>query len=132
MTASNADADAATLVVAAQAGDALAWQELVARFQDAAVALAVGHGHWNDADDVAQEAFMLAMQNVGGLTDPRAFPGWFATLVRTASSRRHRSTRHTVALTEAELTAVDTGDPASHLEQREAADAVRTAVESLP
>ena len=132
MTAPRADADSAALVVAAQAGDASAWEELVTRFQDAAVALAMGHGHWNDAEDVAQEAFMLAMQNVGNLADPRAFPGWFATLVRTASSRRHRSTRLTVALTEAELAAADTSDPTSGVEQRQGADAVRTAVESLP
>lgn len=120
------------MVAAAQAGDASAWEELVTRFQDAAVALAVGHGHWNDADDVAQEAFMLAMQNVRTLADPRAFPGWFATLVRTASSRRHRSDRHTVALTEVELAPADTSDPTNHIERREAADSVRTAVESLP
>lgn len=132
MTASHADADAATVVAAAQVGDASAWEELVTRFQDAAVALAVGHGHWSDADDVAQEAFILAMQNVCNLVDPHAFPGWFATLVRTASSRRHRSTRHTVPLAEAELAAVDTRDPADHVERREAVDAVRAAVESLP
>lgn len=131
MTTSLTSPDAAALVAAAQAGDADAWGELVARFQDAAVALAVGHGHWSDADDVAQEAFMLAMQHIASLTDPRAFPGWFAALVRTASSRRRRSARPTVPMDEADAGA-DVADPADDAERSEAIDTVRAAVESLP
>jgi DNA-directed RNA polymerase specialized sigma24 family protein len=98
MTVQAGEFQVAAVVAAARAGDRSAWSELVSRFQDAAVGLAVAHGHWSDADDVAQEAFMLAMRNLGSLSDPQAFPAWFATLVRTASSRRRRENRPTLGL----------------------------------
>lgn len=122
----------AVVVAAAQAGDTAAWGELVSRFQDAAVALAVGQGHWADAEDVAHEAFILAMRNVGGLSDPRAFPGWLATLVRTASSRRRRSVRVTTPWGGVDVVDPGVGDLADTVVRRETIEAVRTAIESLP
>ena len=77
------------VVEAAQRGEHAAWSELVARFQDFAVGMAVAcSGDWDGAPDAAQEAFGLAFRKLDDLEDPDAFPGWFATLVRTACSRR--------------------------------------------
>ena len=79
------------VVEAAQRGDHTAWSELVVRFQDFAFGMAVAcSGDWDGAPDAAQEAFGTAFRKLADLEEPEAFPGWFATLVRTACSRRTR------------------------------------------
>ncbi len=81
----------AAVVEAARRGDADAWAALVQRFEDFAMAVALGRGgDWDGARDVAQDAFLLAVARFDELSDPAALPGWFAALVRTASSRRPR------------------------------------------
>ncbi len=83
-----------SLVRAAQRGDANAWPALIDRFEDIAVASAVGLcGDLDVAPDIAQEAFVLAFRHIGGLEDPAAFPAWLLRLVRTATSRRARRRR---------------------------------------
>lgn len=82
-------------VRAAQAGDPAAWSGLIDRFEDLAVATAVGmSGDLEDAQDIAQEAFMLALHNIGSLEDPTAFPAWLLRLIRTATNRRSRRRNH--------------------------------------
>ncbi len=84
----------AALVVAAQRGDATAWPALIDRFEDIAVASAVGLcGDMDEAPDIAQEAFVLAFRHIARLEDPAAFPAWLLRLVRTATSRRTRRRR---------------------------------------
>ena len=83
------DSSLRAVVEAAQRGEHAAWSELVARFQDFAVGMAVAcSGDWDAAPDAAQEAFGLAFRKLDDLEDPDVFAGWFATLVRTACSRR--------------------------------------------
>lgn len=82
------------LVGAAQRGDADAWPALIDRFEDIAVASAVGLcGDLDEAADVAQEAFVLAFRHIDALHDPAAFPAWLLRLVRTATNRRSRRRR---------------------------------------
>ena len=82
------------LVGAAQRGDATAWPALIDRFEDIALASAVGLcGDLHEAPDIAQEAFVLAFRHIGGLEDPAAFPAWLLRLVRTATTRRARRRR---------------------------------------
>ena len=84
----------AALAGAAQQGDASAWPELIDRFEDIAVASAVGLcGDLDEAPDIAQEAFVLAFRHIAGLRDPAAFPAWLLRLVRTATNRRTRRRR---------------------------------------
>lgn len=53
------------VVEAAKDGDAEAWTLLVERFQDFAVATALGHsGDWDGARDAAQDAFALALSRI--------------------------------------------------------------------
>ncbi|MGH8979568.1 MAG: RNA polymerase sigma factor, partial [Acidimicrobiales bacterium] len=79
------------LVGAAQRGDASAWPDLIDRFEDIAVAAAVGLcGNLDEAPDIAQDAFVLAFRHIAGLRDPVAFPAWLLQLVRTATNRRTR------------------------------------------
>ncbi|HWA00535.1 MAG TPA: sigma-70 family RNA polymerase sigma factor [Caulobacterales bacterium] len=68
----------AALVLGAQARDQGAFAELVRRRQGWARSLlrrmCANHA---EADDLAQEAFMKAWDNMTSLETPAAFPGWF-------------------------------------------------------
>jgi RNA polymerase sigma-70 factor (ECF subfamily) len=90
------------LVEAARRGDVDAWPALIDRFEDLAVASAVGLcGDLDEAPDIAQEAFVLAFRHLAALEDPAAFPAWLLRLVRTATNRRTRRRRFaTVPLAE--------------------------------
>jgi RNA polymerase sigma-70 factor (ECF subfamily) len=65
------------------AGESRAFSELVRRYQRAAylVALGVTRRH-ADAEDVAQEAFMVALERLEECRDPARFAGWFTTIVK--------------------------------------------------
>ena len=84
--------DLAGLVRDARGGDRAAFGELVRRTQDAMVRTAralVGDHH--DAEDAAQEAFVVAFGKLGQLRDPASFRAWlFRILTRTALARRKR------------------------------------------
>ena len=123
-----------TVVVAAQHGDHGAWSELVARFQDFAVGMAVAcAGDWDGAPDAAQEAFGIAFRKLADLEDPDAFPGWFATLVRTACSRRTRVKRLAVASLEGvDVADIRQRDPATIVADADEQQHIRVAVEALP
>src|SRR4051794_22702844 len=87
----------AALVGAAQRGEANAWPALIDRFEDIAVASAVGLcGDLDEAPDIAQEAFVLAFRHIDGLRDPAAFPAWLLRHGRTATTRRTRRRRPAV------------------------------------
>ena len=121
------------LVAAARRGDAEAWPPLIDRFEDFAVAAAVGlGGHLDEAQDIAQEAFALAFRHVASLDDPGAFPAWLLRLVRTAAGRRTRRLRPvTVPLDGVALVDVGSGPEDLAVAASEAAQ-VRAAVERLP
>lgn len=119
------------VVEAARRGDATAWAALVHRFEDFAVAVALGRGgDWDGARDVAQDAFLLAVSRIDELNDPAAFPGWFAALVRTACSRRAR--RPAPTPTEAVIPEGTSGGPDEEVIRTEQAREARAAVEALP
>jgi RNA polymerase sigma factor (sigma-70 family) len=121
-----------SVVEAARAGRQDAWAELVARFQDVAVATALGcSGEVDFAMDVAQEAFALAFRHLRELDDPGAFPAWFLRLVRTACHRRRRR-RSVVTLPLEREVVGDAGDPAHVVVSQREAERLRAAVEALP
>ncbi|HKO62985.1 MAG TPA: GNAT family N-acetyltransferase [Pyrinomonadaceae bacterium] len=71
-----------------------AFAELVHRFQDMAFACAYAVlGDAYLAEDVAQEAFVSAWQNLDQLREPRAFPGWFKRIVLSQCNRLTRGKR---------------------------------------
>lgn len=121
------------LVNAARAGDASAWPALIDRFEDLAVAAAVGMcGDLDEAPDVAQEAFVLALRHIGSFEDPAAFPAWLLRLVHTATARRTRRHRPAAVPLDA-VTLVDDRDGPEDLAVATAEAAqVRAAVEQLP
>jgi RNA polymerase sigma factor (sigma-70 family) len=135
MTTQPETTDLAEVVRAAQQGDAQAWADLVNRFQDRAMAAALGwSGHWDVAADLAQEAFRLACLHLGELREPAAFAVWFARLVRTACSRASRVRSIAVVPLEevVEPPAGPEPDLAQALVSAEAVSAARSAVEALP
>lgn len=73
----------AELVALARSGDGDAFGELVRRYQRPAysVALAVTGNH-HDAEDVAQESFVVALERLDECRNPDRFAGWLLSTVR--------------------------------------------------
>lgn len=91
----------AALVAAARDGDAEAFRVLVRRYWPLMVGLAIGQvGESTEAEDIAQEAFILAYRRLGDLRDPACFAGWLARIVRnqSADTLRQRARRRVVSL----------------------------------
>lgn len=78
-----ADHETAALVIRARDGDAQAFAQLTRAFLRAAysVALAVV-GRPADAEDVAQDAFLLAFERLESCREPERFAGWLLQIVR--------------------------------------------------
>jgi RNA polymerase sigma-70 factor (ECF subfamily) len=77
------DEETAALVVRAQRGEAAACDELVRRFLRVSysVALAVLLRH-ADAEDVAQDGMVVALEQIGSCRNPSAFKGWLLQIVK--------------------------------------------------
>lgn len=73
----------AELVILARSGDRDAFGELVRRYQRAAYAVALSViGKPQDAEDAAQEAFLVALQRLDDCRNPARFAGWLLAIVR--------------------------------------------------
>jgi RNA polymerase sigma-70 factor (ECF subfamily) len=73
----------AQLVENARRGDPAAFDELVRRHLRAAYAVALAVlGRPADADDVAQEAFVAALERLEDCREPARFSGWLIRIVR--------------------------------------------------
>jgi DNA-directed RNA polymerase specialized sigma24 family protein len=82
-------------------GNARAYEPIVRRFQDMAVAYGYAAlGDWQLAEDAAQEAFIAAYCNLPDLRDPHAFPGWFRRIVIKHIDRIRRRRPQCIALDE--------------------------------
>ena len=78
-----ASASDAYLVRKAQAGDDQAFGVLVGRYMRAAYAVGLSvTGRHHDAEDAAQEAFMVALARLDDCRTPDRFAGWLLTIVR--------------------------------------------------
>lgn len=78
-----ADVGDGELVRRARAGDSPAFAQLVRKYRRAAysVALSVTGSH-EDAEDVAQESFVVALERLEECRKPDRFSSWFLTIVR--------------------------------------------------
>jgi RNA polymerase sigma-70 factor (ECF subfamily) len=73
----------ASLVVRAQRGETGAFAPLVRRYLRAAYAVALAVvGRRADAEDVAQDAFIVALERIGTCREPERFGGWLMQIVR--------------------------------------------------
>jgi RNA polymerase sigma factor (sigma-70 family) len=123
-----------SLVRAAQAGDDLAFAELVFAYQDIAVAYATAIlRDYHLAEDAAQEAFVEAYRELSALRDPAAFAAWFRTIIFKHCDRMTRRKRHPVAALDDALE-VASPEPSPHeaLELQETRASVWNAIAALP
>src|SRR5688500_3546073 len=75
--------DTGDLVRRARAGDAGAFEQLVRRHLRAAYSVALGvTNDPADAEDVAQDAFIAALERLDECRDPDRFSGWLLRIVR--------------------------------------------------
>ncbi|HEX9886505.1 MAG TPA: RNA polymerase sigma factor [Longimicrobiales bacterium] len=123
----------AQLVERALAGGTEAFGALVHRYMRAAyaVALSVTRKH-EDAEDAAQESFMVALQRLEECRNPDRFAGWLMTIVRNRSRNliRRESLRDSDPVPES---ASSKGpSPQRATEQSELRDSLREALFELP
>lgn len=123
------------LVRAAQAGDREAFGLLFQRYRPGIVAQAMRRvRNADEAEELAQDVFVQAMQKIDQLRVPEAFGGWLRRIVhRMAINRATR--RQTAAACDPfvlEATCLSVQDsPETCCERREQAEGVRAAVERL-
>ena len=90
--------DDSELVLRARRGEELALSMLIERYQRSAYALAFSvTGRHEDAEDAAQESFLVALDRLDECRNPERFAGWFMTIVRNRSRNliRRESLRQT-------------------------------------
>ena len=84
--------DLETLIAGCRDGDALAWEELVRRFQSRVFGFAL---HYlrdpEEAREIAQEIFVKVYQSIGHVHDARTFMPWMLRLARNCCIDRVRS-----------------------------------------
>ena len=81
------------LVVAAILGDLAAFDELVLRYRPAVIRISRMMVPREDAEDVAQEAMLLAFKALPSLEEPKKFPAWLHAITRRCAIRYSQRTR---------------------------------------
>ena len=124
----------AQLVCLAQTGDRDAFGELFERYRGGIVALAMRRvRNADEAEELAQDVFVQAMQKIDQLRVPEAFGGWLRQIVHRMAINRSTRTRFAIACDpetlEATCYAVD--EPDANAEDNEQAEAVRDGIERL-
>jgi uncharacterized protein len=122
-----------SLVRAAQAGDDLAFSELVRAYQDIAVAYATSIlRDYHLAEDAAQEAFVEAYRELASLREPAAFAAWFRTIIFKHCDRMTRRKRRPLTGLEAALeVASPDPTPQESLESQETKASIWKAIAAL-
>lgn len=126
-------AEEATVLGRVQAGDRAAFDVLVRRYMRRAFAIAYRLlGHREDAEDLVQDAFLIALERIGSFDLTRPFGPWFFRIVvnRGLNARKSRAVRRTEATP---LDALETSDPSpvADLEGAEIRERFRAALDTL-
>jgi len=79
------------LVVAAIVGDLQAFDQLVFRYRAAVVRVASGIVGREHAEDVAQDAWLLAFKALPSIEEPRKFAAWLSAITRNRAMRFGKS-----------------------------------------
>ncbi len=83
----------AALVRAAQAGDRGAFGTLYGRFARMIHGILLAYVSYTDAEDLLQDVFVRAMEQLPRLREPAAFGGWLASVARRRALEHHRRMR---------------------------------------
>ena len=108
------------LVLRARKGEELALSMLIERYQKSAYALALSvTGRHEDAEDAAQESFLVALDQLDECRDPERFAGWFMTIVRNRSKNliRRESLRRTSDVPQGTRSRIPTPDKIAEISQ---------------
>ena len=108
------------LVLRARRGEELALSMLIERYQKSAYALALSvTGRHEDAEDAAQESFLVALDQLDECRDPKRFAGWFMTIVRNRSRNliRRESLRQTSDVPQGTRSRIPTPDKIAETSQ---------------
>jgi len=123
------------LVRAAQAGDREAFGQLFERYRPAIFALAMKRvRNADEAEELAQDVFVQAMQKLDQLRVPEAFGGWLRRIVHRMAINRVTRRQGAIACDPfvLESTCLSAGDsPDQGAVEREQAEDVRAAVQRL-
>lgn len=92
-TAAEVDLEQAALVRAAQGGDRSAFGTLYERYARMVHGILLAHVSYTDAEDLVQDVFVRAMQQLRSLRDPAAFGGWLGSIARRLAVDVHRKCR---------------------------------------
>lgn len=128
------------LVAASLAGRTDAYDELVRRYRGAVILLAWKTlGSREAAQDVAQDAFVAAFQQLGSLKDPRHFGPWIRVIAHNHAKRLSRKEGRTRPVADEQMDLLLTthdceriGDPVESLLKKERQGAIRGLVAALP
>lgn len=121
------------LVERIRAGDVAAYDSLVTKHMRSAFSIAYRVlGQREDAEDLVQEAFMVALQKIDTFREGGRFAPWFFRILvnRGLNARKSRSLRQTDALPEE----LSTREPTPHVEaeRSEIRDRLKVAMAGLP
>jgi len=128
------------LVLAAILGNLEAFEQLVVRYRPAVVRLARSVVGVDDAEDVAQDALLLAFKALPSIEEPSRFAAWLSAITRHRALRFSQSEdKHVgkrVALDEALLEKIESlAKPAAisqTVENKERDELMNKAIDSLP
>ena len=123
----------AELVERARRGESRAFGALVERYQRAAFSVAWSvTGRREDAEDAAQESFIVALERLEECRNPASFAGWLMTIVRNRSRNlvRRESLRRTEEVPESASTRRPGPDRVT--ESRELGELLEEAMAELP
>jgi RNA polymerase sigma-70 factor (ECF subfamily) len=111
-------AETARLVRLARSGDSSAFEELVRRHLRAAYAVALAvTGDADDAQDVAQDSFVVALERLEDCADPDRFSAWLLKIVRNRALNLRRSRTRRAAVPLHEVSVAAHHDPARDAER---------------
>lgn len=89
-TAAELHLEEAVLVRAAQGGDRSAFGALYQQYARMVHGILLAHVSYTDAEDLVQDVFIRAIEQLGSLRNPRAFGSWLAAIARRAAIDLHR------------------------------------------
>ena len=124
----------ADLVRAAQAGEREAFGQLFERYHGGIVALAMRRvRNADEAEELAQDVFIQAMQKIDQLRVPEAFGGWLRRIVHRMAINRVTRSRQALACDPEtlEATCLASGSPEDAVQDREQAAAIRDSIDRL-
>ncbi len=120
----------ATLAARAKRGDRVAFASLYERFAPTVHGVLLAAGPREDAADLVQEVFLLALRAIARLEDPKSIGPWLLTIARNRARDAHKSRKPVSELNEevehvADRSPVDGASDGDEPEARRALAAVR-------